>query len=98
MKNIKFKNLILPAVICFLIVSAHAYAATSDAPSTQGTISPPLITLVPKDLGNNEIWYVGGTASVPDSEIVIYLQGQDGTTQSFTTKSNEKGEWFYTHN
>ena len=64
----------------------------------QTTISPPLITLVPKDLGNNEIWYIGGAASVPQAEVVIYLQGAQGETLSFTAKSNEKGEWFYTHN
>lgn len=99
MKNIKIKNLILSVAICVLALSAaHAYAAAKDTATTQGTISPPLVTLVPKDLGNNEIWYVGGTTSVPDAEIVIYLQGQDGTTQSFSAKSNEKGEWFYTHN
>lgn len=92
MKNIKFKKLILLSIVCLLVFGVQADAAT------QGTISPPLITLVPKDLGNNEIWYIGGTASVPEADIVIYLQGQDGTTQSFTAKSSEKGEWFYTHN
>jgi len=53
--------------------------------------------LVPRDLGNNEIWYVGGTASVPNTDIVIYLQSTRGDTLSFITKSNERGEWLYTH-
>ncbi len=82
-------------LICILFFGFGISATL--AANEQGTISPPLITLVPKDLGNNEIWYVGGTASAPEAEIVIYLQGQDGTTQSFSAKSNEKGEWFHTH-
>ena len=85
-RNIIFLCLML-YVSCFVIVNA----------AEQTTISPPLVTLVPKDLGNNEIWYIGGTASVPQAEVIIYLQGQGGETLSFTAKSNEKGEWFYTH-
>ena len=62
-----------------------------------GTISPPLINLIPRDLGNDEIWYIGGTASVPEAEVIIYLQSESGELLSFTTRANEKGEWFHSH-
>jgi len=61
-------------------------------------VSPPLITLIPRDLGNNEIWYIGGSASTPSAEIMIYLRSATGETMGFTTKTGGKGEWFYTHN
>lgn len=97
MENPKYKiinicgTIIIVIIISIFGLSAYAFAAE------QTTISPPLVTLVPKDLGNNEIWYIGGAASVPQAEVIIYLQGSGGETLSFTTKSNEKGEWFYTH-
>ena len=92
----RFRILGIGILILFSI-SILGFSISALAANQQGTISPPLITLVPRDLGNNEIWYIGGTASVPETDIIIYLQGQDGETQSFTAKSNEKGEWFYTH-
>lgn len=94
--NIKNLNKISAASTMALIMLMFVCVPVLAAEQT--TISPPLVTLVPKDLGNNEIWYIGGASSVPQAEIIIYLQGSGGETLSFTTKSNEKGEWFYTHN
>lgn len=95
--NIKNLNKFAAAVFLALVTLTFAVASVTHA-AEQTTISPPLVTLVPKDLGNNEIWYIGGVSSVPRAEVVIYLQGAAGETLSFTTRSNERGEWFYTHN
>jgi len=95
-----FKHNILKfgyGILALFSISILGFSISASA-AEQTTISPPLVTLVPKDLGNNEIWYIGGASSVPQAEVIIYLQGAQGETLSFTAKSNEKGEWFYTHN
>lgn len=88
-----------------LVISVWVFVLVSGlviVVSAQGAefipIPPPLVTLVPKGLGNDELWYLGGTASVPNSEVIIYLQNERGETLSFTTKASDKGEWFYSHN
>ena len=63
----------------------------------QGTIAPPLITSVRKDLGNNEIWHIGGAVSVPGAEVILYLQSENGNALSFNLKADSNGEWFYKH-
>lgn len=80
-----------------ILLSIFYFLASPAALAGLLTISPPLVTLIPRDLGNNEIWYVGGSASVPNAEVVIYLQSESSETMSFTTLTNEKGEWFYSH-
>ncbi|MEK7162489.1 MAG: hypothetical protein AAB730_01355, partial [Patescibacteria group bacterium] len=72
-------------------------ARPAGAQQTPLIVPPPLVTLVPKDLGNDDIWYLGGTAAVPNAEVIIYLQSNSGETLSFTTKANDRGEWFYSH-
>lgn len=88
------KKLIVPIYI--LLVSASFFGAARTYAAAV-PLSPPLITVVPKDLGNNEIWYIGGAVAVPEGEVTIYLQGERGEALSFTTRANERGEWFYTH-
>jgi cbb3-type cytochrome oxidase subunit 3 len=61
------------------------------------SLAPPLITLVPQDIGNNEIWYIGGAAATPRADVLIFLQGEGGDTQNFITRADENGAWFYTH-
>lgn len=95
--KIKLRNKILITAILlassFYILDSHSMLAAEFIP-----IPPPLVTLVPKGLGNDELWYLGGTASVPNSEVIIYLQNERGETLSFTTAADAKGEWFYSHN
>ncbi len=83
----------------FSVFSFYLLFSASNAMARQAPliISPPLITLTPKDLGNDDIWYLGGTASVPNAEVIIYLQSNSGETLSFTAKTNDRGEWFYSH-
>lgn len=98
--NVRFvvRNYFFSFLLSISIFSVVAVLSAAPAALAQQlTISPPLVTLIPRDLGNNEIWYVGGTATVPNAEILIYLQSSSGETHSFVTRSNEKGEWFYSH-
>jgi len=92
----------LKIILIFTFLSAFGFyflfsVPTASAQQMPLIVSPPLVTLVPKDLGNDDIWYLGGTASVPNAEVIIYLQSSSGETLSFTTKANDRGEWFYSH-
>lgn len=84
-------------LLLILIFQHRLTAAAGDSSASPILVPPPLINLIPRDLGNDEIWYIGGTASAPNAEIEIYLQDNNGQTFNFKTKSNEKGEWFHTH-
>jgi len=68
--------------------------------SAQEVISlpPPIITTVPLDIANDQLFYVGGQTDVADSEVIIFLQNvQDGQVTSQTIKSDEEGDWFYAY-
>ena len=92
----------LKVILIFSLLAAFSFyflfsVRLANAEQTPLIVPPPLVTLVPKDLGNDDIWYLGGTASVPNAEVIIYLQSSSGETLSFTTKANDRGEWFYSH-
>lgn len=88
------KNIIICQIImvAWLVVGAEFSLA-----ETSVLVSPPLINLIPREIGNNEIWYIGGAAAAPGADVIIYLQSQTGEIFNFFAKTNEKGEWFYTH-
>ena len=93
--HLKFNKLLLISLA--LIFGGLFGSAVFAQVESLNTISPPLINLVPRGLGNDEIWYIGGTASVPEAEVIIYLQSASGELLSFKAVANEKGEWFYSH-
>jgi hypothetical protein len=61
-------------------------------------VAPPQIDFFPGHISNEEIFYVGGQAQTPDTDVVIYLQNErSGEIVSVTVLPDEKGEWFYRH-
>ncbi|MDZ4244074.1 MAG: cohesin domain-containing protein [Candidatus Doudnabacteria bacterium] len=61
-------------------------------------LSPPYVSSVPRNITNEEIFYVGGKTDAANIEVIIYLQNlQSGETISQRVLSDKKGEWFYTH-
>lgn len=59
-------------------------------------IEPPVVTLFPESISNDEILYIGGRAGAPDAEVIIYLQEIDtGSAISHTIKTDSTGAWFY---
>lgn len=68
--------------------------------SAQETISlpPPIVTTIPLNISNDQLFYVGGQTEVADSEVIIFLQNvQDGQVKSQTVISDGKGDWFYAY-
>ncbi len=59
-------------------------------------LEPPLVTLFPQTVSNDEILYIGGRAGAPRAEVIIYLQEEiEGGAVSQSIKTNQDGEWFY---
>ncbi|MDP2598341.1 MAG: cohesin domain-containing protein [Candidatus Liptonbacteria bacterium] len=57
---------------------------------------PPVITLYPTSISNDEIPYLGGEANVPDATVVIYLEELDTkATVQKTVVTDKNGRWFY---
>ncbi len=67
--------------------------------SAQTTVlAPPIITTISQDVSNEEIFYIGGKAVIPESDVIIYLQSlHDGQTISEAVRVDAKGDWFYSY-
>lgn len=62
-------------------------------------IPPPFITIVSRDVSNQEIFYIGGKTEIVEGEVSIYLQNLDsGETTSYLVSADKQGNWFYRHN
>lgn len=91
------KNLI---IICLFFVmglgifTLHAQAIEDSLSNVR--LDPPVITLFPKSISNDEILYIGGNAGVPQAQVSIYLQNiGTGGTESKTAVTDKNGAWFY---
>ncbi len=61
-------------------------------------IGPPNITTISRSISNEEIFYLGGKTEIPNSTVIVYIQGlMNGGTISKTVNSDKKGDWFYRH-
>jgi len=82
---------ILIAILLFLSLGSVALAQ-------EETVGPPIITTVSENISNQEIFYIGGRAAEPNSNIIVYLQNaQTLETQNFSVAADKRGEWFYRH-
>jgi len=65
----------------------------------QAELAPPYVTTISRNISNNEIFYIGGSTEDAGTEIILYTQNLNtGETQSYTVRSDRRGEWFYRHN
>jgi len=86
-------------VVAFLLFSA-LWFSTAQAQGIGGrtglAVEPPVVTLFPETLSNDEIFYIGGRAGAPDATVLVYLQDEEqGTTFSHEVKTDKTGSWFY---
>ncbi|TSC81601.1 MAG: Uncharacterized protein G01um101420_960 [Parcubacteria group bacterium Gr01-1014_20] len=59
-------------------------------------IQPPIVNLFPESVSNDEIFYIGGRASAPEAEVIIYIQNESsGEAVSHVVKTDASGAWFY---
>ncbi len=89
----KYGSKIIAAL--FLAFSLFTFHPVS-ADSTQ--ITPPLITILSKDISNKDIFYAGGRTDVTNETVILYFQNlQTGETTSEDIQSDKNGNWFYRH-
>lgn len=79
------------------IVILAAMASSFSVALAQEGISPPIINFYNKQIGNNEIFYVGGSSAFPEADVIIYVQEESGSLISETVQTDDKGIWFYSH-
>jgi len=91
------KKLIGTAVAGALALAVLAQSSVNHADAQTGRIrlEPPLVTLYNKQISNDEIFYIGGEALVPEATVIIYLQGEGGATRSYEVTTDARGAWFY---
>lgn len=85
------KLYILFIALSFISPAAVAYG------KIETTMTPPIITLYNKNISNNEIFYVGGAAMVPEATVIIYIQKENGAIITEEVSADEIGQWFYSH-
>lgn len=77
--------------LIFVVFSVPAWAVGEEI------LEPPLISSWNKNVSNDEIFFIGGGATVPSATVVIYLQHEGGAVRTAEVKTDAKGAWFYTH-
>lgn len=86
-------------VVALLFLAASFIGGVPEA-RAQSTVNidPPIITSLSRNIGNDEIFYIGGSTSIPDATVVVFLQNMStGETYNLTSKVERSGEWFYRH-
>lgn len=62
------------------------------------SLNPPVISTVPKNISNKDIFYASGKTEKSWQEVILYIQNSDtGETFNETVRSDENGDWFYRH-
>ncbi|MDO8537175.1 MAG: cohesin domain-containing protein, partial [bacterium] len=85
--------LIALAITFGLFAANRTYAQNSFA---NVTLEPPIVTLFPKSISNDEILYIGGRAGAPGANVLIYLQNvETGSTINAAAATDKDGAWFY---
>ncbi len=88
--------LLMVSVLAFgMFISIPAFAE-DDADTAGSSVEPPIVTLFPKSVSNDEIVYIGGRASAPGAHVIIYLQNSEtGSTLNQAVATDKTGAWFY---
>ncbi len=89
-------NLLIIGII--LLISSFAAGFSVQAKASERSVlpvEPPVVTLFPKSVSNDEILYIGGRAGAPDAEVVVYIQSEgNGEAISYSVRTDKNGEWF----
>lgn len=86
-------------IALILILGAALFGPGISAAQPKLQLPPPIIQTVSNNVSNEEIFYIGGTVTVPESNVIIYIQNEEtGSLQSSTAQADENGHWFYRHN
>lgn len=95
-KEINGKKLVLLLGICASLVLGGGQIVLGANTPQPLTVEPPIVTLFPESISNDEILFIGGRAGAPEAEVIIYIQEeQTGESFSQNIKTDKNGGWFY---
>ncbi len=70
----------------------------SESNSQSKVLESPIISSVSSNIKDDELFYVSGRTTEPNSTVVVHLQSLvDGSAYDFTTSSDRRGDWSYRH-
>jgi hypothetical protein len=79
----------------FMLSNGVVRAAQTDAASNV-SLTPPLVTLFPDNISNDEILYVGGRSDAPSAWVMIHLQdAETGAVTEQAARTDKTGAWFF---
>ncbi len=86
------------ALVLLILILFGSLLFVPQVSAQSSELAPPIITTAPQHISNEEIFYLGGTAGLPNAKIIIYIQNlSTGEIFSYSETAGEKGEWFYRH-
>ncbi|MFN7088746.1 MAG: hypothetical protein ACK4NX_02955 [Candidatus Paceibacteria bacterium] len=96
--KIQYRAKLLVAIsLIFVSIFISVFAIIQKAFAQRAVLEPPLVTLYNKEVSNDEIFYIGGRVTVPESTVIVYIQSEDGSILSREVKTDAQGIWFYSH-
>lgn len=93
----------LASAFLLLLGTFFAFGSATSFTKAQSTnsgadLTAPLITSYSEKITEQEIFYVSGRTSDPNTEVQLQLQNlYDGQTFALATQSDKRGDWFYQH-
>ncbi|MEK9173566.1 MAG: cohesin domain-containing protein, partial [Patescibacteria group bacterium] len=88
--------LVLLAIVSFATLAFSRVGLAQELGGDGLGIQPPIVNLFPESVSNDEIFYIGGRASAPEAEVIIYIQNElSGEAVSRVVKTDASGAWFY---
>ncbi len=91
----KYKGLVAAVI---LAIGSFFLVSSAKADDNSLEIDPPLITVISKNISNDEIFYAGGKAETDGERIILYIKNtRTGETFNEEILADNNGEWFYRH-
>ena len=83
-----------------ILVNAVDKAGNATPAGSEVTIEPlepPKITDYPERIQIGDVLILKGTSAYPDSEVLIFVKGENGVVEKGTVSVDENGRWSYRH-
>lgn len=85
-------------VVMVLLLGGSLFGPGIASAQPKLQLPPPIVQTISDNVSNEEIFYIGGTVTIPESEIIVYTQNKEtGSLQSSVAESDINGNWFYRH-
>ncbi len=84
-------------ILLCVIIGASMFGHPAQAQTTN-TVAPPVVTVVSKNISNQDLLYVGGQTPFGGATVIVYLQDTTtGAVSTFEAPVDSRGTWFYSH-